>query len=155
MRTGKNPMSRWKAVDDLADYPHAIDTLLAEVPAADGDMLLHLCKVLAQHPHTKMLPVRLARWEKAPAGAPGTRYIPDVLAAIGDRRAVPELVRPLKGLRFDFRFHVAYALGVLGGEQAEAALADMAANDPAPYVRQLAAEGLAKARAATTQATRD
>ena len=39
----------------------------------------------------------LAKWAKEPAaGAPGTRYIPDVLAAIGDRSVVAELIKPLK-----------------------------------------------------------
>lgn len=142
MRTGADEMARWRAIDDLADYPGSVNTMLEMVPTADLDILMHICKVLAQHPHKKMIPALLARWERAPAGSPGTRYIPDVLAAIGDRSVVPELIRPLKGLRFDHRFHVAYALGILGGEQAEAALADMAANDPAPYVRQLAAEAL-------------
>jgi hypothetical protein len=144
MKTPASVILRWKAVDELVDYPASVDMLLAEVPAADGDLLLHICKVLAQHPDRRMIEPLLERWRRVPAGEPGARYLPDVLAAIGDRRVVADLVRPLKGLRFDYRFHVAYALGVLGGEPARQALTDLAANDPVACVRQLAAACLAK-----------
>ena len=78
----------------------------------------------------------------APGGAPGTRYIPDALAAIGDPSVVPALVKPLRSCRFDYRFHVAHALGILGGPAAEEALQDLAARDPFPAVREEAAEAL-------------
>ena len=55
---------------------------------------------------------------------------------------VPDLVAPLKRCRFDYRFHIAHALGVLGGPQAEQALEDLAANDPFPAVREEAARAL-------------
>ena len=88
-------------------------------------------------------PAEVAR---APAGAPGTRYIPDALAVIGDRRAVPALTTKLKVVRFDFRFHIARALGMLGGPLAEEALEDLAENDPFPAVRAEAKSALKKLR---------
>ena len=83
-----------------------------------------LCKALAQIGNRRAIEPLLAKWNRAPRGAPGTRYIPDALAAIGDRRVVPHLIAPLKRCRFDYRFHIAHALGVLGGPDAEEALED-------------------------------
>jgi hypothetical protein len=144
MRTGKTEMAKWQAIEDLGAYPEAFDALLSMVERTNGDVLLHLCKALAQRADKRAVAPLLARWQNVPRGAPGVRYIPDVLAAIGDRGVVPDLVRPLKGLRFDFRFHIVYALGVLGGPLAGQTLQDLAANDPVPCVRQLAAEELGK-----------
>ncbi len=151
MGTGKTEMAKWQAIEDLGAYPDAFETLLAKIPNANGDVLLHLCKALAERADKRALAPLLARWQEAPGGAPGSRYIPDVLAAIGDRHCVPDLVRPLKGLRFDFRFHIAYALGVLGGPLAEETLQDLAANDPMPAVRTLATEQLQNLRVAASQ----
>jgi len=88
----------------------------------------------------------LEKWQRAPRGAPGTRYIPDTLAAIGDPSVVPQLIAPLKKCRFDYRFQIAHALGVLGGPDAEATLADLAGNDPFPAVREEAQRALATLR---------
>ncbi len=147
-QTGKE-MERWVAAEDLGNYRQAIDVLLAAFPGATGDLKLHICKALAQIGDRRASQPLLEIWSRAPNGAPGTRYIPDVLAAIGDARAVPALVAPLHRLRFDYRFHVADALGRLGGKEAQAALVDLAENDPFPAVRQHAKEmlqGLAERR---------
>jgi len=48
----------------------------------------------------------------------------------------------LRTMRFDYRFHIAYALSVLGGPEAEAALKDLAEHDPFPAIREFAAEAL-------------
>ncbi|MFH1022276.1 MAG: HEAT repeat domain-containing protein [Planctomycetota bacterium] len=138
----------WRAVEDLGDYPKALDALLGFLPAANIDQTLFICKGLARQKPARAVKPLLDKWKKKGAGgAPGARYIPDVLAAIGDRSAVPELIAPLPRMRFDFRFHIAHALGILGGPEAEKALADLAANDPFPAVREEAAEALKALRA--------
>ena len=123
-------------------YPKALDALLAELPAADGDQTLFLCKALARRKDPRAIGPLLEKWKRAPGGAPGTRYIPDVLAAIGDRSVVGALVAPLPKCRFDYRLHIVHALGILGGAEAERTLAELAAHDPFPAVRQEAAEAL-------------
>jgi HEAT repeat protein len=120
--------------------------LLAELPHADIDQTLFLCKALAQIGDPRAIEPLLERWKRAPRGAPGTRYIPDALAAIGDPCVVPDLIAPLPRCRFDYRFHVAHALGVLGGPEAEEVLEDLAARDPCPAVREEARRALAKLR---------
>jgi hypothetical protein len=141
LQTGEE-MQRWVAAEDLGNYPQAIDVLLEALPGATGDLKLHICKALAQIKDTRASKPLLELWSRAPFGAPGTRYIPDVLAALGDQSVVPALVAPLHRLRFDYRFHIADALGKLGGNQARAALADLAENDPFPAVRQHARQML-------------
>jgi hypothetical protein len=138
---------RWIATEDLGNYPAALDTLLSELPKADIDQTLFLCKALAQIGDPRAIEPLLERWKRAPRGAPGTRYIPDALAAIGDRRIVPHLIAPLERCRFDYRFHIVHALGVLGGPEAEEALEDLAARDPLPAIREEARAALAKLRA--------
>ena len=79
----------------------------------------------------------------------GIRYIPDALGEIGDRSVVPEMVALLKEVRFDSRFHIARALGMLGGPEAKKALKDLARNDPFRAVReeaQAALENLSQGR---------
>ena len=137
----------WRAAQGLGDYPAAVDELLRRLPRANIDLTLFICKALAQIADPKAIDPLLRKWRMAPRGAPGTRYIPDVLAAIGDRRVVPALVAKLKVCRFDFRFHIAHALGILGGPVAERALEDLARNDPFPAVREEAKAALAKLRA--------
>lgn len=56
------------------------------------------------------------------------------------------LVRPLKRVRFDFRFHIAHALGELGGPVAQKALKDLAKADLFPAVRAQAAAALERIR---------
>jgi len=138
------PGKQWLTAEELGDYPKAVDGLLAALPKANIDLTLFICKALARNPHKKMIRPLLKKWKNAPKGSPGTRYIPDVLAAIGDRSVVPQLVRPLKRCRFDYRFHIAHALGILGGPQAEKTLKDLAKNDPFPAVREEAERALKK-----------
>jgi hypothetical protein len=137
---------RWVAAEDLGAYPKALDVLLQTLPRADGDLTLFLCKALARLKDPRAVAPLLAKWQRVPGGAPGARYIPDVLAAIGDRSVVPALVAPLKKCRFDFRFHIAHALGVLGGPEAERVLQDLARNDPSQPVREEAERALATLR---------
>ncbi len=136
----------WHAAQQLGDYPEAVDVLNDRLKTASLDLTLFICKALAQIADPKSLDPLLKKWETAPRGAPGTRYIPDCFAAIGDRRAVKPMIAKLKLCRFDFRFHIAHALGVLGGKDAEEALADLAKNDPFPAVREEAIEALKKLR---------
>ena len=138
---------RWLAAEELGNYPQAVDALCAELDRADGDLLLFLCKGLAQIGDPKSVAPLLAKWKKAARCQPGSRYIPDALAATGDRSVVPHLIAPLHSVRFDFRLHIAHALGALGGPEAERALEDLAANDPFPAVRQEAHEALSFLRA--------
>ncbi len=145
MRHGRGE-ERWIATEELGNYPEALDALLAELPGADSDQTLFLCKALAQIGDPRAIEPLLERWKRAPRGAPGTRYIPDVLAAIGDRRVVADLIAPLERCRFDYRFHVVHALGVLGGPEAEKALRALAARDPLRAVREEAQRALAELR---------
>ncbi len=140
-----NREKNWRAVEDLGNHPKSVDALLAALPGANIDQTLFICKVLAKLKPSKAVKPLLAKWKKHGSdGAPGTRHIPDVLAAIGDRSVVPQLIAPLKKVRFDFRLHIAHALGILGGPEAEKALRDLAANDPFLGVRQEAERALLK-----------
>jgi HEAT repeats len=142
----KKYMVRWHAAEDLGAYPQALPALLKKLPKANIDMTLFICKALAQIKDRRAIGPLLAKWKRGQGGTPGTRYIPDALAAIGDRSVVPHLVAALPKARFDLRFHVAHALGILGGPQAEAALEDLAKNDPFKAVREEAERALAKLR---------
>jgi hypothetical protein len=137
---------KWIATEELGNYPQAIDILIEDLPGADIDQTLFIVKALAQIGDRRAIGPLLEKWKRAPRGAPGTRYIPDALAAIGDPSVVPELIAPLKNCRFDYRFHIAHALGALGGTAAETTLADLAANDPFPAVREEAQRALAALR---------
>ncbi|MBN1441144.1 MAG: HEAT repeat domain-containing protein, partial [Planctomycetes bacterium] len=138
---------KWIRMEELGAWPAAVDFILEELPRADIDMTLFICKSLARIGDPKAIPPLLAKWKRAPGGAPGTRYIPDALAAIGDRSVVPELIAPLERCRFDFRLHIARALGILGGDDAALALENLAANDPFPAVREEARRALEAMRA--------
>ena len=144
-KTGKT-VERWVAAEDLGNYPEAIDLLCEALPNADSDLTLHIVKALAQIKDKKASMPLLEKWKHAAGGAPGTRYVPDALAAIGDRSVVPALVKPLTNCRFDYRSHIVYALGLLGGPTAENALRDLAKNDPFPAVRAQAQDALEKRR---------
>ena len=144
-RTGET-VERWVAAEDLGNYPQAIDLLCEALPDADIDLTLFIVKALAQIKDKKAVAPLLEKWKRAPEGAPGTRYIPDALAAIGDASVVPALIKPLKECRFDYRSHITYALGILGGPAAEETLRDLARNDPFPAVREQAEQALMKLR---------
>ena len=141
-------IAKWNAAQELGGYPEAADALCRKLPSANIDLTLFICKALARIADKRALEPLLAKWAKAPANAPGGRYIPDALAALGDRRAVAPLVAKLPHVRFDFRFHIAHALGILGGPEAVKALEELAANDPFPAVREEARAGLEKSRTA-------
>lgn len=132
----------WRAAERLGNYPEALPALLEELPKANIDLTLYICKALSRIKSPESIEPLLNKWEQAPAGSPGTRYIPDVLAAVGDQKVVPDLVKKLKKVRFDYRFHIARALGVLGGDEAEKALYDLSVNDPFPAVREIAGQAL-------------
>jgi HEAT repeats len=138
----KKYMVRWHAAEDLGSYPQAIPALLKKLPKANIDLTMFICKALAQIKDPRAIGPLLAKWKAGQKGAPGTRYIPDTLAAIGQRRVVPQLIAALPKCRFDLRFHVARALGILGGKQARAALQDLAKNDPFKAVREEARRAL-------------
>jgi hypothetical protein len=137
-------MGRWMAAEDLGKHPDSLDALLEVLPEADIDLMLHICKALAQIKDKRAVRPLLDRWATVPQGAPAMQYIPDALGAIGDTSVVPALVAPLHELRFAYRFHIANALGELGGKEAEVALKDLAENDPFPAIRQHAKEMLEK-----------
>ncbi len=144
--SSKSYMRRWHAAEDLGAYSKAVPALLKKLPKANIDLTLFICKALAQLKDKRAVGPLLAKWKQGQEGTPGVRYIPDALAAIGDRSAVPHLVAVLPNVRFDIRFHVAHALGILGGPQAQAALEDLAKNDPFKGVREEAKRALAKLR---------
>ena len=68
------------------------------------------------------------------------------LGNIGDRSAVPSLVRSLARAEPLVRSHAAWALGRLGGPSAVAALEDALAREREPEVREEIAMALADAR---------
>lgn len=138
------PVERWLAAEDLGNYPDALDLLCEALPKADSDLTIFIVKALAQIKGKKAIAPLLSKWKHAPSGAPGSRYIPDALASIGDPSVVPALIKPLNACRFDYRFHIAHALGILGGPNAEDALRDLAKNDPFPAVREFSKEMLKK-----------
>jgi hypothetical protein len=135
-------VERWIAAEDLGNYPESVDTLLKALPEANIDLTLFIVKALAQIGDKRAVGPLLEKWKRAPGGAPGTRYIPDALAAIGDPTVVPALVKPIHSCRFDYRFHIAHALGILGGPLAEKTLKDLSENDPFPGVREEARDAL-------------
>jgi len=112
-----------------------IDWCLKKLPRAHGGHTTGICNVLAHFADKRTTPALLAKWAQAPRYGPGDRYIPDALAAIGDRSVVPALVGRVKSLTIDYRIHVAHALGILGGKQAREALQSMAEKDPNISVR--------------------
>lgn len=141
LKTGQG-VEPWVAAEELGAYPEAIDALLEVLPTADIDLLVHLCKAFAQIKDKRVAAPLLKIWAEWHRHMPGSRYIPDVLAALGDRSVVPDLIKPLRQMRFDMRFHVIHALGRLGGPEAEAALRELALHDPFPANRELAREML-------------
>ncbi|MFH1024440.1 MAG: HEAT repeat domain-containing protein, partial [Planctomycetota bacterium] len=133
-------IARWENAEALGAYPEAVDALIKELPRANEDLTIYICKALAQIGDRKAVPVLLDKWNKQLSLAPGSRYIPDALAACGDPSVVPDLIRPLKTLRPDYRFHVIHALGILGGSQAKETLEFLAENDPF-YANRVLARG--------------
>lgn len=161
-------------VSQLGDFAGTQDELLKRLPAANIDETVYVLKALARVGDAKAIDPLLAKWRagmknldrlppgESAGGAPGGRYIPDTLAAIVQRldsagtpaeelkairnRCVLAMLEPLPKLRFDFRFHIAHALGVLGkgSGAAEQALQDLSVNDPFPPVREQAREALKK-----------
>jgi len=112
-----------------------VQLMIKLLPRAWSYKAVGICNVLSHFRDKRAIPVLLEKWEKAPKYKPGGRYIPDALAAIGDRSVVPALVRNMKNLTFDYRVHVARALGILGGREAEQALENIIREDPNISVR--------------------
>ncbi|MCG3178248.1 MAG: hypothetical protein BIFFINMI_00574 [Phycisphaerae bacterium] len=163
-------------IQQLGEHRGSLDYLLKLLPGANIDCTVYVVKGLARQGDARAIDPMLDKWnhgmrsvEKDPpggsaGGAPGARYIPDALAAIiahlrttdtpdaeilaARDKIVAALLKPLPKLRFDFRLHIARALGILGGDAAEAALVDLAANDPFGPSREQAAQSLAQLRAA-------
>lgn len=151
LNNGKDSSPKtWKAAEKLGNYPSSIDVLLKRLPKANGDLTIFICKALSLIRSPKAIDPLLEKWQKIPKDAPGTRYIPDVFAAIGDRKVVPHLIDKLKTVRFDYRLHIAHALGTLGGKEAEAALYELSIKDPFPAVRRLSSDALANLRSNPT-----
>jgi len=122
----------------------AVAWCIEKFPKVHSLHKLGLCNALAHFRDKRAIPVLLEYWKKAPASGPGDRYIPDTLAAIGDPSVVPALVAEVKRLRYDYRVHVAHALGILGGKEAVKALESFAENDPNISVRSEAERNLKK-----------
>ena len=104
--------------------------ILQRFPRCHSLHTLGFCNVFAHYRDKRAIPVLLAKWKQAPRYSPGDRYIPDALAAIGDRSVVPALIKRMTELRTSHRVHIAHALGILGGPEARKALKFLAKNDP-------------------------
>jgi hypothetical protein len=132
-------LRRWDKAQALGAYPQALEPLCKALKRANGDLAIFICKALAQLGNPKAVPALRAKWKRSLVNhSPGTRYVPDALAACGDRSAVPDLLRPMKSLRCDYRFHIIRAVGILGGDQAKEALKYAAKHDPHRAVREMA-----------------
>jgi len=107
-----------------------VEFAIKRFPRCHSLHTLGFCNVFAHYKDKRAIPVLLAKWKLAPRYSPGDRYIPDALAAIGDRSVVPALVKRMTELRTSHRVHIAHALGILGGAQARKALEFLAKNDP-------------------------
>ena len=107
-----------------------LDFCIQRFPRCHSLHTLGFGNVFAHYKDKRAIPVLLAKWKLAPRYSPGDRYIPDALAAIGDRSVVPALVKRMTELRSSHRVHIAHALGILGGEDARKALEFLAKNDP-------------------------
>ena len=127
--TSDTPMPKLPAGTDPVQW------CIRKLPRAHGGRTTGICNVLAHFADKRAIPALLAKWKRAPRYGPGDRYIPDALAAIGDRSVVPALVGRIHELRFDYRVHIARALGILGGPEAKKALEYLASNDPNISVR--------------------
>lgn len=112
-----------------------VEMMIEKLPRAHGLHTLGICAVLSQMRDKRAVPALLAKWEQAPDYGPGTRYIPDVFAAMGDRALVAPLVKRVTELRIDYRIHIAHALGILGGPEAEKTLRMLVEKDPNISVR--------------------
>ncbi|MFO7899883.1 MAG: HEAT repeat domain-containing protein [Planctomycetota bacterium] len=137
----------WTSDARLPECPEGTDPIefaIGRFPRCHSLHTLGFCNVFAHYKDKRAIPVLLAKWKKAPRYSPGDRYIPDALAAIGDRSVVPALVERLTELRFSHRVHVAHALGILGGGKARKALEFLAENDPNISVRGEARRALKK-----------
>ncbi len=121
-----------KAGEDVKDV---IAWCMEKYPGCHNLHTMGFTNVFAHFRDKRTVPVMLEKWKKAPKYGPGDRYIPDALAAMGDRSVIPALTAPLKRLRFDYRVHIAHALGVLGGDEAVKTLQMMAREDPNISVR--------------------
>jgi len=142
-------IGRWGDAQALGAYPQAVDVLCTALERSNEDLTIFICKALAQIGDRKAVPALVAKWRAWQAGkgharSPGARYIPDALAAIGDQAVVPDLLKPLKTVRCDFRFHIVHALGILGGSKAKETLEYVAEHDPHRAVRELAKAFLSK-----------
>jgi hypothetical protein len=112
-----------------------IEFAISRFPRCHHLHTLGFCNVFAYYKDKRAIPVLLAKWEKAPRYSPGDRYIPDALAAIGDRSVVPALVKRMTELRTSHRVHIAHALGILSGREARKALTFLAEHDVSISVR--------------------
>ncbi|MGQ9662753.1 MAG: HEAT repeat domain-containing protein [Kiritimatiellia bacterium] len=120
-----------------------IEWCVRELPRAPSARTMGICNVLAHFADRRALAALLAKWGKAPEAGPGDRYVPDALAAIGERSVVRALADKLHKLTYDYRLHVAHALGILGGPEARRVLEKMAQDDPNISVRGEAKRALA------------
>jgi hypothetical protein len=81
LKTGQGT-EPWVAAEDLGACPEAMDALLDVLPEANADLLLHLCKAFAQIKDKRAAGPLLEIWAKWHRHMPGSRHIPDVLAAL-------------------------------------------------------------------------
>jgi hypothetical protein len=121
-----------------------IEFAIQRFPRCHSLHTLGFCNVFAYYKDKRAVPVLLAKWKLAPRYSPGDRYIPDALAAIGDRSVISALIKRMTELRTSHRVHIAHALGIFGGDEARKALEFLAKEDPNISVRGEARRALAK-----------
>jgi hypothetical protein len=135
----------WDNAQKLGAYPQAVDILIKALRRSNGDLTIFICKALAQIRDPKAVDMLKLKWNRyLTRRMPGTRYVPDAIAACMDQSVVPDLIKPLKTVRCDYRFHIIYALGILGGSEAKKTLEYLADNDPHYANRILAKKMLIK-----------
>lgn len=124
--------------------------LVAELSSEEGPRRDFALRALAERKSPAALPYLLQRLEETDRTAQ-LRAVGG-LVALRDIRAVPKLIEATLGRDPSFVVQIAYALGEIGGEEAEAYLFTASTGHPEEGVRRAAAEALAGLRSRQSEA---
>lgn len=121
------------------------EALVADLKSPRGAVRDAAVRVLSERGNTAAVPALIARLDSEDPVV--VRRTIGELVELRDRRAVEPLIELARGKAHGFVREVLYAVGSLGGEEAEAYLDTVAAGHDEPAVRKAAAEALAELRA--------
>lgn len=120
--------------------------LARDLASSDGRRRNLAMRILAERKSPLALPYLIEQLEEGDRS--GQLRAIGGLVAVGDPRAVPALIQATLGRDTPFVVQVVYALGEIGGDEAEAYLFTAANGHPEEAVRRAAAEALEGLRAA-------